>query len=247
MMIYPTLEILNGKCVTLKRGMLEDAEIWHVDPIERARSFAADGAEWMQLTDINGIMGENTNEELCQKIIRSAGIPVQFGGGFRTRDQITNWIDKGAGRIVVGTMAAHDPDLMRALSGRHPDQIVLAVDVYEGYVMTDGWRSRSSFTPETYVAAFDDCPLAGIIVTDIDADFADQDASLAVITGLAAQTRHPVIARGTIHGLDDVARLKYVKNVAGTLIGRALLSRDVDLVEALAIAREAREPEAEFQ
>ncbi|QIE45054.1 1-(5-phosphoribosyl)-5-[(5-phosphoribosylamino)methylideneamino] imidazole-4-carboxamide isomerase [Pseudohalocynthiibacter aestuariivivens] len=247
MIIYPTLEILNGKCVSLTRGRLDEPMLWHVDPIERAKSFAAAGAEWMHLTDINGLTGDSPNAELCEEIIRSAGIPVQFGGGFRTRDQVDSWIDKGAGRIVIGTMATREPELLRNLAKMHPDQIVLAVDIFEGHVMTDGWRSRSSFTPETYVAAFDDAPLAGIIVTDIDADIADQDASLGVITGLAAQTRHPVIARGTVRGIDDVARLKYVKNVAGTLIGRALLSRDVDLDEALAMAAAAQEPVAEFK
>ncbi len=246
MIIYPTLEILNGKCVSLTRGRIDEPTLWHVDPVETARSFAAAGAEWMHLTDINGLMGDATNATLCEEIIRSVGIPVQFGGGLRSRDQITGWIDKGAGRIVIGTMAARDPDLLRSLAKLHPDQIVLAVDIFEGHVMTDGWRSRSSFTPETYVAAFDDAPLAGVIVTDIDADIADQDASLGVISGLAAQTRHPVIARGTVRGIDDVARLKYVKNIAGTLIGRALLSRDVDLGEALAIAGVSSEPVAEF-
>ena len=247
MIIYPTLAILNGKCVALTRGRLEEPVLWHVDPVERAKSFAADGASWMHLTDINGLMGEDTNAEICEQIIRSAGIPVQFGGGFRTRDQVSTWIDKGAGRIVLSTLAARDPDMLRTLAKLHPDQIVLAVDIFEGAVMTDGWRSRSSFTPETYIAAFDDAPLAGIIVTDIDADTADQDASLGVISGLAAATRHPVIARGTIHGIDDVARLKYVKNVSGTLIGRALLARDVDLAEALAIAEATPEPVAAFQ
>nr|WP_309501587.1 1-(5-phosphoribosyl)-5-[(5-phosphoribosylamino)methylideneamino] imidazole-4-carboxamide isomerase [uncultured Roseovarius sp.] len=247
MIIYPTLEILDGKCVSLTRGRIDEPLLWHVDPVERAKSFAAAGAEWMHLTDINGLKGEDSNAALCEEIIRSAGIPVQFGGGFRTHDQVANWIDKGAGRIVIGTMGTREPDLLRRLAKLYPDQIVLAVDIFEGYIMTDGWRSRSSFTPESYVTAFDDAPLAGVIVTDIDADIADRDASLGVISGLAAQTRHPVIARGTVRGIDDVARLKYVKNISGTLIGRALLARDVDLGEVLAMAAAAPEPVADFQ
>ena len=143
-------------------------------------------------------------------------------------------------------MAAHDPETLKALAKWHPDQIVLAVDVFEGSVMTEGWRTKSAFEPETYIAAFEDTPLAGIIVTDIDADIEDADASLGVITGLAAATRHPVIARGTVRTVDDVARLHYVPNIAGTMIGRALLSKDVDLEEALRIAGES-EPVAEFQ
>ncbi|MBZ8118798.1 1-(5-phosphoribosyl)-5-[(5-phosphoribosylamino)methylideneamino] imidazole-4-carboxamide isomerase [Roseovarius sp. LXJ103] len=247
MLIYPTLELLDGKCVSLTRGRLEEPTLWHVDPVETARSFAAAGAEWMHVTDINGLRGDGDNAELIEEIIRAAGIPVQLGGGFRSRDTIEHWIDKGAGRVVVGTMAVRDPDLFRALAKLYPDQMVLAVDIYEGYVMTDGWQSRSSFSPEAYVAAFDTDPLAGIIVTDIDASMRDRDASLGVITGLAAATRHPVIARGTVRSVDDVARLTFVPNLAGMLIGRALLARDVDLAEALEVAQAAGAPVAEFR
>ena len=247
MILYPTLELKNGKCVSLTRGRLDEPVIWHVDPVETARGFAAAGAEWMHVTDMDALGGENGNDDLIEEIIRAVGIPVQLGGGFRSRERVEKWIDKGAGRIVVGTMAAHDPDLLKEMAKFHPDQIVMAVDVYQGAVMTEGWQSQSAFDPAGFIGAFDASPLAGIIVTDIDADIADRDASLGVITRLAAETRHPVIARGTVRSTDDVARLKYVHNIAGALIGRALLSRDVDLAEALDVARPVPERTAEFQ
>ena len=247
MIIYPTLELFNGKCVSLTRGRIEEPVIWHVDPVETAKGFAAAGAEWMHVTDINGLSGESVNNDLLEDIIRTVGIPVQLGGGFRSRESVERWIDKGAGRVVIGTMAAHDPDLVAELAKLHPDQIVLAVDIFDGSVMTEGWRNRSAFEPDRYVKAFDDVPLAGIIVTDIDANMGETDGSLAVISGLASQTRHPVIARGTVRTTDDVSRLKYVPNIAGTLVGRALFSKDVDLHDALAMAQAVPEPVAEFQ
>jgi phosphoribosylformimino-5-aminoimidazole carboxamide ribotide isomerase len=247
MIIYPTLELLDGKCVSLTRGRLDEPVLWHVDPVETARGFADAGAQWMHLTDINGLRGDGDNNDLVEEIIRAARIPVQLGGGFRTQAQVEAWIERGAGRIVIGTMAVHEPDFLHTLAKFYPDQIVLAIDIYQGAVMTDGWRSKSSFTPEGFVAAFDADPLAGIIVTDVDGYIGEGDASLATITSLAAVTRHPVNARGTVNSVDDVARLKYVPNVAGTLIGRALMARDVDLAEALAIAAAPPEPVAEFQ
>ena len=247
MILYPTLEILNGKCVSLTRGRLDEPVIWHVDPVETARGFAAAGADWMHLTDMNGLRGEDGNDELIAEIIRAAGIPVQLGGGFRSRDAISRWIDKGAGRIVLGTMAVRDPDTVKEIAKYNPDQIVVAVDIFQGKLMTDGWRSQSAISPEDFVSAFDGVPLAGIIVTDIDADIEDSDGSLGVISGLAATTRQQVIARGTVRSVDDVARLKYIPNIAGTLIGRALLSKDVDLGAALEIARAAPEPTAPFE
>lgn len=247
MIIYPTLELMNGKCVSLTRGRLDAPVIWHVDPVETARGFAAAGADWMHITDIDALRGEGDNDALIEEIIRAVGIPVQLGGGFRSRERVAQWIDRGAGRIVIGTMAAHDPDLLRELAKFHPDQIVLAVDIHDGSVVTEGWKIRSAFQPDSFVQAFDDAPLAGIIVTDVDADIEDSDGSLGVISSLAAQTRHPVIARGTVRSADDVARLKYVPNIAGTLIGRALLSKDVDLADAVAFAQAETEPTAEFQ
>ncbi len=246
MIIYPTLELQNGKCVSLTRGRLEEPVIWHVDPVETARSFAAAGAEWMHVTDMNVLGGDGDNDDLVKEIIRAAGIPVQLGGGFRSRERVENWIDMGAGRIVIGTMAAHDPELVRELAKFYPDQIVLAVDIFKGQMMTDGWRAPSVFKPKTYVKAFDDAPLAGIIVTDIDSYIGQQDGQLSVISGLSSKTRHPVIARGTVHTVDDVARLKYVYNISGTMIGRALMAKDVDLSEALAVAQPIPEPTAEF-
>lgn len=247
MIIYPTLELLDGKCVSLTRGRLDEPVIWHVDPIETARGFAAAGASWMHLTDMNGLRGESTDNDLIEEIIRAAGIPVQLGGGFRSRDAVSHWIDKGAGRIVLGTMATQDSDGVKELAKYHPDQIVVALDVFQGRLMTDGWRSPSAFGPDAVLASFEGVPLAGIIITDIDADIEDTDGSLGVISRLAGQTRLPVIARGTVRSVDDVARLRYIPNIAGTLIGRALLSKDVDLAEALDVARPVPEPTAEFQ
>jgi len=247
MILYPTLEILNGKCVSLTRGRLDEPVIWHVDPVETARGFAQAGAEWMHLTDMNGLRGEGSDTTLIEEIIRAVGIPVQLGGGFRSREAVSRWIDKGAGRIVLGTMAIQDPEGVKELAKYHPDQIVVAVDVFQGQLMSDGWRSASAFGADDFVRAFEGVPLAGIIVTDIDADIEDGDGSLGVISGLAAQTRQNVMARGTVRSVDDVARLRYIPNIAGALIGRALLSKDVDLAEALAVARPAPEPTAEFQ
>ncbi|AVO38498.1 HisA/HisF-related TIM barrel protein [Pukyongiella litopenaei] len=247
MLIYPTMQLQRGRCVTLDRGRLDAATIWHVDPVETAHGFAAAGAEWMHLTDLDAVDGRDDNAALVDGIIRAAGIPVQLGGGFRSREHVEHWIDRGAGRIVIGTLAAIEPDLVSDLARRHPDQIVLAVDVWKGQVMTEGWRRASAFAPDTFIAAFDEAPLAGIIVTDIDADVEEIEAPLGLISGLAARARTPVIASGVVRSVDDIARLKYVHNISGVLIGRALFRRDFTLGEALAVARPEPEPVAGFR
>ncbi len=247
MLIYPTIEIQQGRCVSLERGHLDNATIWHVDPVETARSFAAAGAEWMHLTDFDAVIGSTENRALVEEIVRSAGIPVQLGGGIRSWEAAEYWIDRGMGRIVVGTLASQNPNIVRKLAKYYPDQIVLAVDVWRGQVLTEGWRSASALRPDDFIAAFADAPLAGIIITDIDSDVDEVEAQLGLIAGLAAQARSPVIASGVVRSSDDIARLTYIPNIAGALVGRALFRKSVDLSEALAIARPGPEPVAAFQ
>ncbi len=247
MMIYPTMELQGGKCVTLDKGRLDEAMIWHVNPVETARGWSAAGAEWMQLTDFDAIEGRDTNSELVEEIIRSSEMSVQLAGGMRTREQVEYWINKGAGRIVIGTLAAWDPHLVKELAKLYPDQIVLAVDVWQGQVMTEGWRSQSAFTPEAFIEAFADTPFAAILVTDIDSDMEDVEAQLGLISGLAEKSRTPVIASGVVRTTDDISRLAYVANISGAIVGRALFRKTVDLSEALEVAQSAHEPIAEFQ
>jgi phosphoribosylformimino-5-aminoimidazole carboxamide ribotide isomerase len=246
MIIYPTMELLGGRCVSLSRGRIEEAAIWHVDPVETARSWAALGAEWMHLTDFDGVDGRDGNGDLVLEIIRAVGIPVQLAGGFRTAESVARWIDKGAGRIVISTLAAQDPTTLKALAKSYPDQIVLSVDVWKGRMMIDGWRTVSAYVPEDFIRAYNDAPLAGIVVTDIESDIGDYDAQLGVVSGLASVARAPVIASGVIRTLDDVARLKYIPNISGALMGRALFQKSVDLKAALDLARPEPEPVAEF-
>ncbi|MCV6584819.1 MAG: 1-(5-phosphoribosyl)-5-[(5-phosphoribosylamino)methylideneamino] imidazole-4-carboxamide isomerase [Marinibacterium sp.] len=246
MIIYPTIEIQNGRCVSLFRGRMEEPQIWHVDPVQKAMEFAAAGASWIQVTDFDAIAGDDTNRALIDEIIVKAGAPIQLGGGFRTLQGIAEGIDRGVGRVVVGTLALLQPDVVKEAARAFPDQIVLAIDVYQGKVMTDGWRQPSAFDADTFLEMFQSDPLAAVMISDIDADLEEADDSLALVTRMAATSKAPVIARGLSRNLDDIARLKYVPHVAGAIIGRALFNKSIDLDAALAMAAEPMERRAAF-
>jgi phosphoribosylformimino-5-aminoimidazole carboxamide ribotide isomerase len=247
MILYPTIELKDGRCVSLPKGRIEEPLIWHVDPVEKAKEFAQVGAEWIHVTDFDAVGGVSRNRDLVKRIIHEAGLPVQLGGGFRSRDRIEEWIDLGAGRIVVGTLAAQNPHLVRELAERHADQIVLAVDVWRDHVMIEGWKSQSAYSPEGYIESFRDTPFAAIIVTDIGADLREtSDATYGVISAIADVAKVPVIASGVVRTLDDIARLRLLDKVAGAIVGRALFNRTVDLAEALKEARPGREHVAAF-
>lgn len=246
MILFPTIELQNQRCVSLKRGRLEESSIWHVDPVQKAREFAEAGAEWMHVTDFNAIEGDQQNEALVERIIRAAGIPVQLAGGFRTVDRVERWIDKGAARIVMGTAAVKTPDMVNQLANLHPDQVVLAMDVWNGHVLTDGWREESMFTPNAFLDAYQNTPLAGVIYTDVHADVGDADASLSALAQIAEYSRIPIIASGLVRTADDLSRLKYAGHCHGTIIGRALFEKSISLAEALEIARPDAVKTAEF-
>ena len=236
MIISPSIELQNGRCVSLNRGRIDEPHIWHVDPLETAKKYAESGAEWIHLTDFDAIAGDDCNTDLVQDIIQHSGTSIQLGGGFRSLQGISEWIDRGASRIVIGTLAVIAPDVAKQAAKLYPDQIVIAVDVFEGRLMCDGWRKPSAIDPETFIKTFAKDPLAAIIVTDIDADIEESENSLALVTKLAAISTAPVYARGLSHSIDDIARLKYVPHIAGAIIGRTLFDHSVDLNDAIALA-----------
>lgn len=246
MIIYPTIELMGGRCVSLWRGRLEEAKNWDVDPVDISKSFADCGAEAMHITDLDAVAGNDGNLSLVAEIIRKVGIPVQVAGGFRTQERIDRAFDMGAARIVMGTTAVRHPDWVKAMAKYYPDQIVLAVDVWNDRVMVDGWREETVISPETLITEYASAPLAAVKITDIANDVAETEHSIGVIAKLAEFAKAPVIASGAVHSIDDIARLKYVPNIAGTLIGRALVRGTVDLGEALAMAAEPKEKVAEF-
>ncbi len=246
MILYPLIELLDGRCVSLFRGRLEEPQIWHVDPLAKAQEFAQAGAEWVHITDFDALQGNERNEELVREIIRTTSASIQLGGGFRSLKRIEEWIDAGVGRVVVGTLAIQQPDIVKQAALAFPGQIVVAVDVYKGRVASEGWRGQSALEPASILKSFVEDPIAAFIITDIDADLNESEDSLALVTQLSSETKTPVIARGLAGSLDDLSRMKYVPHLSGALIGRALFDKTIDLSEALEIAKPVPEERAKF-
>ncbi|MEM0944319.1 MAG: 1-(5-phosphoribosyl)-5-[(5-phosphoribosylamino)methylideneamino] imidazole-4-carboxamide isomerase [Pseudomonadota bacterium] len=247
MQIIPTIELSQGRCVSLIRGKMDDPEIWHVDPVEKAREFASAGATWMHITDLDAVAGTGSNADLIEDVIQRGGLSVQVAGGIYLMEHARRWADAGAGRMVVGTAAVRWPDYVKEIIAAFPDQIVLAVDVWQGKVMAEGWTETTAFEPWDFMKEFDDQPLAAFLVTDIDRDLDEPGSSIALTSALAGKTRIPVIASGLVKTLDDVSALKYVYNIWGAIVGRVLMSRDIELAEAVALVRPTPEPIAAFK
>lgn len=246
MIIYPYIALKDGRCVNLPRGRIDESRVYDVDPLETAIGFARDGAEWVHVVDLDAVAGSGSNEELIRQIIRKTGTPVQVAGGIRSEEQVRRWSDAGAGRIVMGTASVTHPQWVREIAYAHPDQIAVSVDVWQGHVMIRGWLEQTAYTATDFVHWFDGWPLAQIIVTDIDRELELPESSMALVTRVAMETATPVTASGLARTLDDISELKYLYNISGCIVGRALYEGTYTLPEALELARPTPEPIAEF-
>ena len=246
MIIYPDIELQGGKCVHLFRGSSEEPIVHNETPLEAAKRFVSEGAQWLNVIDLDQIFGTGDNTEAICEIITTAGCNVQVGGGIHSIERVREWIEAGAGRVVIATAAVKDPDFVKAAAFAYPDQIVVSIDTSDGYVAIDGWRSTTVFTPVEFASQFQGVPLAAIILTDIDRDIEAPQSSMAAVTELSTHIRTPVIASGVVKTLDDVSTLKYLPNIAGAVVGRALFSEAFSLEDAHKIVMEPAEPTAAF-
>ena len=246
MMIYPYIALQGGRCVNLLRGRIDEPVVYDVDPLETAIGFAHDGAEWIHVVDLDAVDGQGSNEEMIREIIRKSGASIQVAGGIRSEEQVRQWSEAGAGRMVMATAAVTAPQMVRELSYAYPDQIVVSVDVWQGHVMIRGWREQTAYTPTDFVHWFDGWPLSQFIVTDIDRDLELPESSMALVTKVAMETATPVIASGLARSLDAISELKYLYNISGAIVGRAIYEGAFTLSEALEVAKPSPEPIAEF-
>ena len=234
MIIYPDIGIQDGRCVTLRKGQMTQPEIYAHDPVAKALDFVEQGAEWINVVDLDAVRGRGTfNSKLIVSLINAVPVPVQVGGGIRKLDQVDWWMDHGADCVVIGSAACRSPGIVRKACERYPFRIMLAVDVCQGRVMVNGWTRRAELTPLDFARRFDRLDLGGIIVTDIDYDIDLPDASFALVTGMARHLTTPVIVSGVVKTLDDLSTLKYLETVSGAVIGRALHHGRFTLTEAL--------------
>lgn len=239
MLIYPDIEVKDGRCVLLTRGSFENPKTFEIAPLEAARKFAAAGAEHLHVVDLDGVeQGGRHNADQIVEIIRTVDIPVQVGGGVRTLAGVDWWIENGAARVVLGTAAVKDPTLVREACARHPGKIVVSLDARDGYVMIEGWREQTSFTASEMAKQLADSGVAAIIFTDIDATEGEREATFAETSALGSEISIPLISSGCVRTLDDVSVLKHIPGVQGCIIGWAFFERWISVKDALAVARE---------
>ena len=239
MILYPAIDLKDGACVRLLRGDMAAATVFGDDPAAQAARFQAAGCAWLHLVDLNGAFaGAPVNAAAIESILARVTVPCQLGGGIRDMATIEMWLAKGVSRVILGTVAVQDPDLVRTAARAFPAQIAVGIDARKGFVATNGWAEQTTVQATDLARSFEDAGVAAIIYTDIDRDGAMAGPNIAATKALAGAVTIPVIASGGVSSLADLIALRDTGVIAGAISGRALYDGAIDLSTALhALAR----------
>ena len=240
LIVFPAIDLKAGQVVRLAEGDMDRATVYGDDPAAQAMLFADQGAQYLHVVDLDGAFaGASVNGEAVAAIVERFPGHVQLGGGIRTRESIERWFDLGVSRVVIGTAALENPELVREAARDFPGGIVVAVDAKDGMVATRGWADVSTVEVIDLARRFEDAGVAALLFTDVGRDGMLKGCNVPATTALARAVPIPVIASGGVAGLDDIKQLvdHVADGIEGVITGRALYDGRLDLREALAAAR----------
>ncbi|ETD86846.1 1-(5-phosphoribosyl)-5-[(5-phosphoribosylamino)methylideneamino]imidazole-4-carboxamide isomerase [Rhodobacter capsulatus] len=235
MILYPAIDLKDGNCVRLLHGEMDKATVFGTDPAAQAAKFEAAGCAWVHLVDLNGAFaGEPVNGAAVEAILARITVPAQLGGGIRDMATIERWLQKGLARVILGTVAVENPDLVREAAKAFPGQVAVGIDARNGKVATKGWATETDVLVTDLAQSFEDAGVAAIIYTDILRDGAMTGPNIEATEALARAVSIPVIASGGVSSLPDLIALRDTGVIAGAISGRAIYDGALDLQAALA-------------
>jgi len=239
MILYPAIDLKDGNAVRLVHGDMDQTTVFNEDPAAQAKEFVAAGCEWLHLVDLNGAFaGEPVNAAPVEAILKACPVPAQLGGGIRDMATIERWLDKGLARVILGTVAVENPDLVRDAAKAFPGQVAVGLDARNGRVATRGWAEETDVMVTDLAKSFEDAGIAAIIYTDILRDGAMKGPNIDATADLARAVDIPVIASGGVSSMNDLTALKETGVISGAISGRALYDGAIDLAAALTMLRQ---------
>lgn len=239
MILYPAIDLKGGQCVRLLRGDMDKATVFNDSPADQARRFARDGFAWLHVVDLDGaIEGRSVNDAAVASILEAVDIPVQVGGGIRSLGHVERWLKAGVSRVILGTVAVRDPEIVKLAAAAFPEQVAVAVDMRDGMVAVHGWVETSDLSAVELSKRFEDAGVAALIVTDIGRDGTLEGVNVEGVGAVADAVSIPVIASGGVAAVGDLEALMARKGakIAGAVLGRSLYARTILPAEALKVA-----------
>jgi len=243
LILFPAIDLKDGVCVRLEQGDMGRVTVFNRDVAAQAMGFEAEGFEYLHVVDLDGAFaGRSVNARAIERILESVPLPLQLGGGMRDRATIATWLEKGVDRVIIGTAAVKDPDLVKQAARDWPNRIAVGLDARDGRVAVQGWAETSDLSALEIALRFEDAGVAAIIHTDIARDGLLKGLNLDATVSLADAITVPVIASGGLASMDDIRQLLQprAKKLAGAIAGRALYDGRLNATEALRLIRNAR-------
>ena len=232
MIIYPAIDLQDGKCVRLTKGDFEQQTVYSRSPIEQAKAFEDKGFEFLHVVDLDRtIYKEKSNLKTIKEIIQSTGLKVQVGGGLRTKDTVEEVIDLGVENVVMGTAAVNDPDLLIEISQKYKNKISVGLDVRDKMIALKGWKDQTEISCFDFLETIKNLPLKSIIFTDINKDGMKQGINIEDTLKMAESSKIPVTASGGVSSIDDIKLIKSKKKISGVVVGKAIYDGLIDLNE----------------
>lgn len=237
MIIYPAVDVREGKCVRLTQGEFNKETVYADNPVEMALKWEKAGAQYLHVVDLDGARtGKSQNIAVISEIAGKIGIPVQLGGGIRTIEMIENFLNEGIKRVILGTSAVKDPELVKRAVNTFENNVVIGIDAKDGMVAIEGWEKTSEFKAVDFAKKMEDLGVKTIIYTDISRDGMLTGPNLKAMEEMVKAVGIDIIASGGVGKIEDIKNLKEV-GVSGAIVGRALYTGDVDLKQAIDIGR----------
>ncbi|MBI2082776.1 MAG: 1-(5-phosphoribosyl)-5-[(5-phosphoribosylamino)methylideneamino]imidazole-4-carboxamide isomerase [Deltaproteobacteria bacterium] len=233
MILYPAIDIYQGKCVRLAQGDFNQAKVYFENPVDAAKKWVDEGAQWLHVVDLNAaVEGHPINVKAIEEIMTSVDVPVQIGGGIRNEETAEIFLTLGAGRIVIGSAVIEDPDLLQILCTKFENRVALGIDAKDGLVAVKGWKEITSQEALKFAQELESNSPACIIYTDISRDGMLTGPNFEAIQKMVNGLSTPLIASGGISSLDDLKKLKEI-GVTGAILGKALYEGKINLLDAL--------------
>ena len=237
MIVFPAIDMIGGEAVRLYKGDFARKTVYSADPLSVAKDFASKGASHIHLVDLDGAKrGEFCNFDLICRIKRETGLFVEVGGGIRTREAIDRYLDEGIDRVILGTAAVTDPELIPSLPAETRAQVAVGVDVLGSFVAIKGWTEASERTLYDFCREMEEAGVGTVICTDIGKDGAMKGASHDLYRELSSKTKMNIVASGGVSSIEDVRRLRDL-GLYGAIVGKAYYEGAIDLTEAIEVAR----------
>ncbi|MBU6462654.1 MAG: 1-(5-phosphoribosyl)-5-[(5-phosphoribosylamino)methylideneamino]imidazole-4-carboxamide isomerase [Bradyrhizobium sp.] len=243
MILFPAIDLKNGQCVRLEQGDMARATVFNLDPAAQSRAFAAQGFEYLHVVDLDGAFaGKPVNALAVEAMLKAINMPVQLGGGIRDLATVEAWLSKGISRVIIGTAAVRDPELVKKAAKKFPGRVAVGLDARDGKVAVEGWAETSEVTALEIARRFEDAGVTAIVFTDVARDGLLKGLNLDATIALAESISIPVIASGGLASIEDVKALlaPRARKLAGAIAGRALYDGRLDPAAALALIRDAR-------